>query len=264
MSRGSVQVQGLDQLAKRFDFLGDALPQAMQAALDDVAEAAVKAMATKFNGSIEGGPAPFTKIVPGSKRSSVVTSKRRKGGDGEPEASIRFQRIQSAYLKFHLDDDRGRRETERDAGDVGAASAYNLTPIRKNLSRWQGISVNAQGNLPRGAVRKLVRRSRTSQQVLKDNEDRNRRGVAKKLGLPEDDPQVAAIMATKKIRGKKRSPRRSRRCILGRPPWSSGVQNRFLAASGRFIVQTHFARSRPTEDQISGVRTPGTTGSRRR
>lgn len=158
----TVEAQGVREAARALSGLGPAFEEALQSTLDDVALEAVRGIARPFDAAIEGGPAPFTQVRPGSPRSSIVTSKRRRRPSGErAEASIRVQRLQSAYLKFHLDDDGGSRETVRPAGDTGVASAYNLVPTH-NLARWQQIRPTPQGGFPRGAVRKLVRRARNT------------------------------------------------------------------------------------------------------
>lgn len=50
-------------------------------------------------------------------------------------------------------------EDGREAGDVGAATKWNFIPHEGMLKRYQGISVDKHGNLPRNAISTLSSRS---------------------------------------------------------------------------------------------------------
>lgn len=146
----------LRDLADDLANLGDeAFERMWRGSLTDVAEDAVTRLAHVFETEIEGGPVDFTKIVPNSKQSSVINNKAsKKTGTEILRSSIKTQRSQSTYLKYALGE-----EDDRDAGDTGAASAFNFIPHEKMLKRYHGIVVDRHGNMPRNALDTLSKRS---------------------------------------------------------------------------------------------------------
>ncbi|MEF2553760.1 hypothetical protein VQ042_20840 [Aurantimonas sp. A2-1-M11] len=143
-----VDIDGLEAMAEAFGNLGKyALPDAAQAALNEIAKDSIGEMASRFERAIEGGPVAFTKPKPGRRNSSVLAKTPRGATKGEAEASIYVQKAQSTYLKYQLGED---NDGVRQAGDVGAASEYNFIPDPQALRKHQGISLTAESRYRAG------------------------------------------------------------------------------------------------------------------
>lgn len=155
--RTSVEIQPrtLRDLAGDLDDLSErSLKRVLYGSLDDVSEDANRRLSRVFDRQIEGGPTDFTRILPGSKTSSVVNNRAQRSGR-RILSTLQVQRRQSTYLKYALGD-----EADRDAGDVGAAEAHVFVPNEDNLSKSQGIRLTGEGNMPRNALKTLVKRSK--------------------------------------------------------------------------------------------------------
>lgn len=150
-------IDGLEEMAEAFGHLGKyAIPDAAQEALNAVSRSSITEMATQFEREIAGGPVQFTRPKPGRRDSSVLAKTPRGATKGQAESSIYVQKAQSTYLKYQLGED---NDGVRKAGDVGAASEYNFVPDPQALRKHQGISLTSEGNLPKNAIRTLIRRA---------------------------------------------------------------------------------------------------------
>ena len=150
-----IDISGLEDLEARFAALGKyRFADALQEAVNELADIAIGDLAGRFDRNIEGGPAAFTKIKPGKGSSSVIAKKRSGAKRGVAEASIVVRPKQSAYLKYMLGED-----DRREPGDVGIATRHNYIPIETNLADL-GIKLTKQGGLPRNALAKLLAMSK--------------------------------------------------------------------------------------------------------
>lgn len=86
---GPVRVQGPGELAKRLSRLGNAIPAAMQAVMDDTAEKAVVGLLHPLDDAADGGLTPWMSVKPGRASSSVRPSRRRRTAQqGVAEAQV--------------------------------------------------------------------------------------------------------------------------------------------------------------------------------
>ena len=153
-----IDISGLDELELRFQALGKyAFADALQTAVNDVAQASVRQMEGRFDRNIEGGPSRFTKIKPGKRSSSVIANTRRGATKGVAEASVAVRPMQARHLQFML----GERD-EREPGIAGVADAYNFIPVFEHLRAF-GIRKTKAGGLPRNALSKLVAKAKQGQ-----------------------------------------------------------------------------------------------------
>lgn len=154
---GLVDLSGLEDLRERASYLGRyAWADALQSAMNELAEAAVDHLADDWDKAIEGGPTPFSRVS--RKRSSAVRAITRRGATkGVAEAEVRVQDRQSAFLKFALG-----QEDVREPGDVGVASQANFIPIEDALKSRARIRLTRYGNLPRNALSKLVAQAKAT------------------------------------------------------------------------------------------------------
>lgn len=171
--------RGIRRLERQFRELGETvLASALSGALNDIALDANRRMALAFERTIEGGPEAFTKINPGQRKSSVVERPGRPvAGADHVQSATAVQALQSTYLKYGLGERRERRP-----GDVGLADKTLFVPIEENLRKYQGIDLK-RGNLPKGAVKKLLKRVADTDKPAK--RDRNGRPKPKKLKFGE-------------------------------------------------------------------------------
>lgn len=176
-----VDIDGLEEMADAFGHLGKyAIPDAAQEALNAVSRSSIRELATQFEREIAGGPVEFTRPKPGRRNSSVLARTPRGATKGEAESSIYVQRAQSTYLKYQLGED---NDGVRQAGDVGAASEFNFIPDPQALRKHQGISLTSEGNLPKNAIRTLIRRA----------DSQRKRDRAKKKTLSSDELDAMRI-----------------------------------------------------------------------
>lgn len=105
-SRTTVEVveATLDDLADDLLELSErSMKRVLYGALDEVAEDAQHRLKDVFERDIEDGPVPYTRVQPGSKRSSVVANGARKDKSKDRVASnLTVQKRQSTYLKYAL------------------------------------------------------------------------------------------------------------------------------------------------------------------
>lgn len=166
-----ISLEGLDDLRERAAFLGKfAFADALQEAVNELADRGVEELSYRWSGAIEGGAVPFANVDPRSSRSAVKARKRSGATKGVAEASVAVGKKQSAFLKFQLGE-----ADKREPGDAGAASEANFIPVPETLSTILGIKVTKQGNLPRNALKKLVALAREGR-VGKTIQGRDMRG----------------------------------------------------------------------------------------
>ena len=196
--RTTVRTTGLDELARRLDRFSSSLVREVNIEMMGLANAAIEKMASPFARAIEGGPVAFTKIRPGSKTSSVLRGRPEKGSDGVETHQIRVNRLQSGYLRHHLEDDSGRIAPIRRPGEVGVAERRNFIPDEKNLASEGHGGVTAEGNLHRRKLKTLFSRAQTLKQRNEAQRERDRRRLARLLNRDADDQELDAFREEKK------------------------------------------------------------------
>ena len=202
--RTTARTTGLDELARRLDRFSGSLVREVNIEVMGLANSSIEKMASPFARAIEGGPVAFTKIRPGSKTSSVLRGRPSKGADGVETHEIRVNRIQSGYLRHHLEDETGRIAPIRRPGEVGVAQRRNFIPDAGNLASEGHGGVTSEGNLHRRKLKTLFSRAQTLKQRNAAQRERDRRRLARLLAQDPTKDELEAFRASKKRRGVRR------------------------------------------------------------
>ena len=196
--RTTVRTTGLDELARRLDRFSSSLIREVNIETMGLANSSIERMARPFAAAIEGGPVAFTRIRPGSKTSSVLRGRPSKGADGVETHEIRVNRLQSGYLRHHLEDETGRIAPVRRPGEVGVAERKNFIPDAVNMRSEGHGGVTAEGNLHRRKLRTLFSRAQSLKQRNQAQRERDRRRLARLLNRDADDAELDAFRAERK------------------------------------------------------------------
>ncbi|SMC58250.1 hypothetical protein SAMN06297251_10462 [Fulvimarina manganoxydans] len=155
----------LARVREQYRDLGEqAFGKALQKSVNEVLDIATVKIGQAFEREIEGGPVPFTRVQPRTKKGSVIALKGFYAAQsGEVLGKVVVRPMQAAYLKYHLGDEMVRRP-----GDAGVAEEYNYIPSDvAALERGQGVRLTAQGNLPKNSLKKLIKRANATKKSKK-------------------------------------------------------------------------------------------------
>lgn len=145
--------RSLRRFERAMTALGDVVvPHASRDGATEAGRRAQVLLQAVFRRDIQGGPAPATRVRPGSPSSSVLVDESEAKSLSGDEVAVRLavSRRAARWLQFQLGDKRNRRP-----GYVGVARKANFVPQEKALKVLMRTRLPF-GNLPRGYLRRLV------------------------------------------------------------------------------------------------------------